>query len=197
MDNGTKDSDGEKRNYEETQKWMEVRIGDENFVLDTILEKVEKREGAPFTLINAEKIGLFGHSMGGATSVHMGRIRDDIDAVIDLEGTMLGEYVDFKDGELVYNEEPYTVPVLDINSADIDRQARALEEQEYVNFYLGERALDYHYKVVEGAGHLNFTDLPMVSPFLANMLGVGDVDAKQCIEEINDCVLEFFDLYLK
>ncbi len=196
-DNGTKDSDGEKRNYEETQKWMEVRIGDENFVLDTILEKVEKREGAPFTLINAEKIGLFGHSMGGATSVHMGRIRDDIDAVIDLEGTMLGEYVDFKDGELVYNEEPYTVPVLDINSADIDRQARALEEQEYVNFYLGERALDYHYKVVEGAGHLNFTDLPMVSPFLANMLGVGDVDAKQCIEEINDCVLEFFDLYLK
>lgn len=44
-------------------------------------------------MVDEDKIGLMGHSMGGASSVQLGRERDDIDAVIDLEGTMAGEYV--------------------------------------------------------------------------------------------------------
>lgn len=198
--NGTRDPEVEKIVYENSKEWMTIRTADENFVLDTILSMEKVGEKAPFDLINSEKIGLFGHSMGGATAVALGRLRDDIDAVIDLEGTMLGEYVDFQNGRELYNEEPYTVPVLDVNSAKVDKEAQELEQEtgiKYVNFYLAEHALDYHYEVIEGAGHLNFTDLPMISPILAKMLGVGDVNARDCIEEINDMVLQFFDHYLK
>ena len=35
------------------------------------------------------KIGLMGHSLGGASSVALGRERKDIGAVIDLDGTMI------------------------------------------------------------------------------------------------------------
>lgn len=197
--NGTRDPEVEKIVYENCREWMEIRSADENFVLDRILFFVAQsdEEEEPWKLINPDKIGLFGHSMGGATSVQMGRERDDIDAVIDLEGTMFGEYVDFKDGTEVFNDEVYTVPVLDVNSSAADEEARNLPGNGYVNFYLGERASDYHYEVIEGAGHLNFTDLPMVSPILAKLLGTGDVDAKKCIEEINQMILDFFDAYLK
>ncbi|HKM33453.1 MAG TPA: dienelactone hydrolase family protein [Lachnospiraceae bacterium] len=196
-ENGTRDPEGEAIVYGNSKVWMDIRCKDENFVLDTILEKVAQEEGGPFSLINPEKIGLFGHSMGGATSAQVGRERDDIDAVVDLEGTMFGEYVDFQNGTEVFNEEPYTVPILDVNSGDIDRQARELPGQGYVNFYVGEHATDYHYQVVEGAGHLNFTDLPLVSPFLAKMLGTGDIDARECIESTNQMILDFFNNYLK
>lgn len=198
--NGTRDPEVEKIVYENSREWIKIRSADENFVLDRILSlaaQSNETDGEPWELINSDKIGLFGHSMGGATSVQMGRERSDIDAVIDLEGTMLGEYVDFKDGTEVFNDEIYTVPVLDVNSSAVDEEARSLPGDGYVNFYLGERASDYHYEVIEGAGHLNFTDLPMVSPYLAKMLGTGEVDAKECIEQVNQMILDFFDTYLK
>ena len=50
---------------------------------------------------------------------------------------------------------------------------------------------------IAGTGHMNYTDLPLFSPFLADMLGTGDVDAKACILKMNEITLDFFDCYLK
>lgn len=196
---GTTDPEEEERNYLKYKEWMELRTADENFVLDTILSKAEKGEDGPFCRIDSEKIGLFGHSMGGASSVALGRQRDDIDAVIDLEGTMLGEYVGLKNGIELFNEEPYPVPILDVNSRAVHEAAEAqtLEGYEYVNFYVGKNAVDYREVIFNDAGHLNFTDLPLRSPILAKMLGVGKVNARTCIENVNDMVLTWFDYYLK
>lgn len=199
-DNGEYSEEGEKRIYDRSKEWMALRSADMNFVLDTVLEKVQEEEDF-FVKVDSDKIGLFGHSMGGATSVQLGRERDDIDAVIDLEGTMLGEYVDFKDGYEVYNEEPYPIPVLDVNSEAVSKQAKELNNEhpnwEYVNYYLGRNAADYREIIFRDAGHLNFTDLPNISPILAELLGVGKVDAKECIENVNEVVLIYFDYYLK
>lgn len=203
--NGTYDPETEQIVYENSREWLSLRLADENFVLDTILEKVGEGETAPFTLIDTEKIGLFGHSMGGASSVQLGRERNDIDAVIDLEGTMFGEYVGFENGIEIYNEEPYPIPLLDINSEKVHEEAIMAQQEladvcpgwQYVNFYVGEHAKNYREIIFKDAGHLNFTDLPMISPFLAKMLGVGDVDARECIGNVNEVVLAFFDHYLK
>ena len=202
-DNGADTDEAERAVYEFSKEWIEVRTGDMHFVLDTILEKAEGMEEVPFRLINTDHIGLFGHSMGGATAVQIGRERKDIDAVIDLEGTMAGEYVGFENGYELYNEEPYQVPVLDVNSKAVRDQIDALEREhadanwKYVNDYLGENAADYREVIFYGAGHLNFTDLPLFSPILAKMLGVGEVDARTCIEDVNEVVLLFFNDHLK
>ncbi len=195
-DNGTSDPEGEERVYHRSQEWMELRTADANFVLDQILSGAANAAEQPFSDIDTDKIGMFGHSMGGATAVNMGRQRDDIDAVIDLEGTMFGEYTGFENGTETFCEEPYTVPILDVNSRMIDDQIQKYGAA-YVNVYMGEHADDYHYAVVEDAGHLNFTDLPLVSPILAHMIGAGDVDARTCIEHVNELVLNFFNYYLK
>lgn len=161
----------------------------------------ETKSEKVFSFINTNKIGLMGHSMGGATAVQLGRERNDITAVIDLEGTMLGEYVGFENGYELYNEEPYPIPVLDVNSKAVREDIDTLEAEhpgwEYVNDYLGRNAADYREVIFNDAGHLNFTDLPLIAPPLAGLLGVGEVDAEECIKNVNEVVLTFFNYYLK
>jgi len=204
-DNGGEYSEeAERRQYELSNEWMELRSADMNFVLDTILEKTTV-DGIGtekvFSLIDTDKIGLMGHSMGGATAVQLGREREDITAVINLEGTMLGEYVGFENGYEIYNKEPYPMPVLDVNSQAVREDIEALEAEhpdwEYVNDYLGRNAVDYREVIFNGAGHLNYTDLPLIAPPLAAMLGVGDVDAAECLKNVNEVVLNYFNFYLK
>ncbi|MDE7121337.1 MAG: hypothetical protein K2O42_04165, partial [Oscillospiraceae bacterium] len=106
-------------------EWMAIRTADENFVLDTI--KIAKDAGSLDTawytesenvtseilkalaMTDTEAIGLTGHSIGGATAVQLGRERNDITAVVDIDGTMLGEYISCNDGKLNYNPEPYPI----------------------------------------------------------------------------------------
>ena len=198
-DNGSDDPEHDRKVYENSQKWMEVRTGDMNFVLDTIIEKCEAKEDDVYNRINLDKIGLFGHSLGGATAVAVGRQRSDIDAVIDLEGTMLGEYTGYENDEYVINDEPYMTPLLDVNSSAVYEEATKYENREYVNFYIGRNAKDFHEVIFHNVSHLNYTDLPLVAPFLAKMLGTdsSNINAKECIETVNDMVLHYFDYYLK
>lgn len=201
VDNGADTAEAEKRVYEFSLEWMELRTADMNFVLDTILEKTDEEAVGLFSAIDVEKIGLLGHSMGGATAVQLGRERKDIDAVIDLEGTMSGEYVGFENGYEIYNKTSYPVPLLDVNSKAVREQIEALKIKhqgwEYVNDYVGRNAVDYREVIFNGTGHLNFTDLPIISPVLAGFLGVGEVDAKECMNNVNEVVKIFFDYYLK
>jgi predicted dienelactone hydrolase len=190
-------------NYEEdiyntTREWMQLRTDDENFVLDTIINKcINEKDDSLFSLIDIEQIGLIGHSLGGASSAQLGRTRSDIDAVIVLDGTMLGEEVAFENGALKLNNDPYPVPLLNIYAED--HYTNSLEQvgDNYSNFNATQNAICAYETVFMDAGHLNFTDLPLFSPTLAKMLGVGTIDEKYCIETMNKVVLEFFDSYLK
>ena len=45
--------------------------------------------------------------------------------------------------------------------------------------------------------HMDYTDLPLLSPTLGNMLGSGERDTKETMTIVNSLVREFFDCYLK
>lgn len=192
------DTNHEEEIYNTTREWMKLRTDDENFVLDTILSEC-KNDGADtlFSIINTDKIGLMGHSLGGASSAQIGRTRDDVDAVIVLDGTMLGEEVAFENNSVVLNDVSYPVPLLNIYAEDHYTNARESDGDAYDNFHATQNALCAYETVFQNAGHLNFTDLPLFSPTLSKMLGVGTVDARYCIETMNKVVLEFFNSYLK
>ncbi len=193
-------------------KWMEIRTGDMNFVLDSVKEAVDDDTQVDewfveseevknaitdlLSMINTEKIGLTGHSMGGATSVTIGRTRDDISAVIDLDGTMLGEQIGYENGEYQYYEDAYPVPLMVVDNEEHYKQGDD-SGLLYVNGFILENAVESTHTYIAGSGHMNFTDLPLFSPVLSSLLGTGTVDATECVLEMNEMVLQFFDAYLK
>lgn len=191
-------TDNDKEEFACSKEWMKLRVDDENFVIDTILKSTKSADADRlFTMINTDKIGAIGHSLGGASSAQLGRARSDIDAVINLDGTMLGEELGFENGKLIFDDTSYPVPLLNIYSEFLYDRAIEMMGEGYDNFYATKNAVCAYEVVFKDAGHLNFTDLPLFSPPLAKLLGVGTVDAKYCIEQTNAIVLQFFDSYLK
>ena len=195
-----------------SSKWLTIRTADMNFVLDTVKRTKEAAECAEewfvdseetkseileiLAMTDMEKIGLMGHSLGGAASVTVGRQREDIDAVIDLDGTMLGEQLKFENGCYQYYEEAYPIPLMAIDNEEHYIQGDMLDSQ-YVNKVVLENAIDATHTYFVGSGHMNFTDLPLFSPVLASLLGTGTIDETECVIIMNDIVLQYFDYYLK
>ena len=88
------------------------------------------------------------------------------------------------------------MPLLSVSNEAHHRDGKVAGDL-YVNNIVLENAVDSHYTYFVGSGHMNFTDLPLFSPPLAAMLGVGEVDATECVITMNEIVLEYFDYYLK
>ena len=204
----------EEKIYELSHEWIELRTADMNFALDTIIEGADHNDTDSFwfadeknesevrdvlTHIDTDKIGLMGHSMGGATAVELGRTRDDIDAVIDIDGTMLGSIIGAENGSYIVDEEPYEVPLLEFENAGSYQELKELEEigYSYPNITIKYTATTYYCTYVEGTLHMDYTDLPLFSPVLAKMLGSGDVDHGHVSDTVNALEVEFYNCYLK
>ena len=207
---GSGDTVNDEQVYEITQSWMQLRTDDGNFVIDAI--KAAKASNALDAAWHAEdeqtllavlattdtgKIGYMGHSLGGATGVALGRLRDDLSAVVDIDGTALGEVVGIENDRRVPDDRPYPIPVL-ILSQQVDYDELPPDAAYVdVNKNLVENAKDGRLVSFVGAGHMDFTDLPLFSPFLASLLGTGTVNSEECLCTMNALILNWFNYYLK
>lgn len=178
-----------------THQWLDLRYADMNHALNTILMGKNIPHSVN-SMINHNKIGVFGHSLGGATAALLGRQRNDIDAVIVIDGTMIGEETIFHESEPVFESTPYPVPILNFYNEDHYNKAKSAGLS-YNNTHMSFITNNSYEVVIQGSGHLNFTDLPLFSPFLAGLLGTGTVNARECIETMNAVILKFFDSTLK
>jgi dienelactone hydrolase len=183
--------------YHLSREWLDIRIADINFVMDIISAMTADADAPLFSIIDLENIGAIGHSLGGAALAQTARERNDINAVINLDGSLLGEGIGVENGKVILNSVPYPVPLLTIYSEYFYQMALGIENEEFVNFHVHRNAEKAYEIIFKDSGHINFTDLPLFSPFLANFFGSGTVNARYCIETTNRIVLEFFDYYLK
>ncbi|ADL53022.1 alpha/beta hydrolase family protein [Clostridium cellulovorans] len=194
--------------YKLQQNWLKVRTDDINFIIDTILQKVnEGNSDKVYQLIDTSKIGLIGHSLGGAASAQVGRERNDIGAIINLDADLLGEYIGFENGRCRVNDKIYTVPILSIYSDDMKRLYEKITDPDIIipQRLILATAPNSFEVYFEGTNHMSFTDLPIVSPLLTRMIsstaknkiGKEEADKYYVIEKMNDIALEFFDCYLK
>ncbi|MDF2530531.1 MAG: platelet-activating factor acetylhydrolase, plasma/intracellular isoform [Clostridia bacterium] len=185
--------------FEITHDWLELRTADIALVIDSL--KSGKLGGSGEMLnghMDLTKIGLFGHSLGGAASAQLGRERDDVKAAIVIDGTMIGDITEINSDhkEIITNESFAKPLMLMYNSSFLEAEAKATSYLPNINAF--ESATDAAYSLcIKGSGHLNFTDLPRISPFLSKMLGIGTIDSFQGIKIVNDYSLAFFDKHLK
>jgi dienelactone hydrolase len=190
-----------------TLKWLALRTADMNFVLDTILTQAQDSSSAEvYHLIDPTKIGLMGHSIGGAEAAQVARERSDISAVINLDGDLNGEYLDFVNGTEVLNDKPFPVSILNIYTDDMTRLIDKFPNPSEV--VAAEHVLltaPHGYDVrLTGTNHFSVTDLPLVAPIFVSMMrgsvpGIIEAEADPfvTIETMNGIVLQFFNAYLK
>ncbi len=210
------DETPEEEIFELSSKWLELRTQDICFVLDEVKKAADiqalnenwfyegKEEAGEelqkaVSMADGERIGLFGHSLGGAASVNVGRIRDDIDAVIDLDGTMMGEETGYENGAYQFQDEPYPVALLSVDNEKHHIDGKSLGSY-YVNNVVIDQALDGRNTYIKGSAHFTFTDLPLFAPALAKNLEMGTtstIDDERGIRIVNEIVLMFFNHYLK
>lgn len=192
------------------RKWLKVRTEDINFVIDTIKQKAsEENSDEVYQQIDTSQIGLIGHSLGGAAAAQLGRDRKDIAAVINLDADLLGETLEVEDGRSVINKEIYPVPLLSIYSDTMKNLMDDVKETDpdlvLPQEYILDTAPNSHVVYIKGTNHLSLTDLPLVSPVLANMIN-GSTDKGsnaisenkyEVLETMNEIVLNFFNSYVK
>jgi predicted dienelactone hydrolase len=190
-----------------TLKWLSLRTADMNFVVDTILAQAKDNNSAEvYHLIDPTKIGLMGHSIGGAEAAQVARERSDISAVVNLDGDLFGEYVDFVDGAEVLNDKPFPASILNIYT---DGMAQRLDEIPNASEIVGAKHVivtaPHGYEVhLTGTNHFSVTDLPLVAPIFVSMMrssvpGISEAETDPfvTIEKMNGIVLQFFNAYLK
>jgi dienelactone hydrolase len=190
------------------KNWMQLQTTDIEFVLDTILAQAQNASsGAVYQLIDPQKIGLMGHSLGGESSAKVARQRSDIDAVVNLDADLGGEYLAYENGKYVLNDSVYPVPILTILADDMVRLLDAIPDAASVVALkhvdaTAPNAFEVH---IAGTDHQSLTDLAINSPFIVSLItstvtkagGGESADKYYVIEKMNDLILAFFNTYLK
>ncbi|OWR27261.1 dienelactone hydrolase [Saccharibacillus sp. O23] len=190
-----------------------VLTEDAEFVLDRF-EQIQSGQ-IPSLLqgkIDLAHIGIFGHSIGGATAYDTA-YDERIDAGIDLDGGLYR----------VHERGALQKPFLFLNSAsEARRLQRILEDRPYTDTELTEmgstreweeqvaagkkaelermrEAVDHGGQAlyIDGTEHLNFTDAQFVSPVFKLLGATGSISPKRADAVIDAYMLDFFDTYLK
>ena len=186
--------------YQYQAKWMEIRMGDINLVLDTALEKAESGsdELSVYRLINPDKIVLIGHSLGGSGVLGIGRTRNDISAIIALEAPFMYDVKGIEEDQFVFDQTPFPVPLLSIYS---DTGWDAMKEWDLYApnvALLDSKRSDIQNIHISGTNHLGLTDLSMLSPFLSDLFSgsMAKNEPQNTLKQINEICLEFLDNHI-
>ncbi len=193
----TEDSNNDIANsYMLYQKWMKIRMADINHIIDTFISEAKKSDYSLYSLIDPQKIGLAGHSLGGAAVLGTARGRNDISAVIVIEAPYMYDITGYAEDEFTWNTEPYDSAVMNIYS-DTGYVLIGSDNKyaQNANHLYNDGNIKYYY--VAGSNHLTLTDLVRTSPVLCRLLGGGySKPGYETLKFINEISLEFLSQFL-
>lgn len=189
-------------------------IEDVRFVLDIIHHLAKADPIGRFSeKLDLNKIGMFGHSMGGATTVNICRLDDRVKAGVSLDGPLLGGeeiITPFKKPFMFFLAED-TFQRFKIPFSDQELQKKKvnpedeLEAKKRYEFYIPHLCClmgkNVYHATLKGSAHQTFCDLPLFKrmSILLKLLDLetGTIDPLRVTTILNRYLVDFFDCYLK
>jgi predicted dienelactone hydrolase len=168
---------------------VRIRTADARFVLD----QLGRLDAGPLAgRLDLDRVGMVGHSMGGATTAEVLRIDPRVRAGINMDGIPRGQVVDSG------LDRPFLILQSD-RPGSTDASGGAHTER-----YLGRRDALLEgaraggwLAVINGARHASFTDLPLLLPPTKELEGVlGPIDPARAHTIMVDYLTAFFARYL-
>ena len=154
-----------------------------------LLDELEVRNGvvqSPWEAMDLDRIGIFGHSYGGATSVMVSYIDKRIDACISLDGWNVPIPQNVVDDGL-------NVPLLYIGRPEWDTTLN----YEKLDTLIARSSTVAEKLILDGTKHFDYSDTPYFSP-MAKKFGIsGKLPAEEILSILNGRIISFFDEYVK
>jgi pimeloyl-ACP methyl ester carboxylesterase len=191
-------------NPEATPKQVEAWAKDASFVLERMSSPAGGDSAAPARFggrIDLSRVGMLGHSLGGAAALEACRADPRFKACADLDGAPFGKVTEegLKRPTLVMRSGPV------YSDEDLARRGRTREQWEELGrkgramwsslFEKSEGVPVYSVKI-NGAGHMSFSDAPFVMPDTINRFGGRIIGARRGFDIMTHYVRDFFDKYL-
>ncbi len=143
--------------------------------------------------LDLEHIGVFGHSLGGATAAYFCHVDSRCKAGVDLDGRLFGPVIE------TGLKQPFMF-ILEGHGAAVGETGRILAQIEsmYARLPAGSRLR----LSIAGSNHFSFSDqILLKSPFLLGMMHIahalGGLDGRRGLAITSDYLCTFFDVYLK
>lgn len=131
--------------------------------------------------IENSKIGVIGHSQGGAAAGQVLLENDKILAAINLDGIQWGKMID----------TTHTKPFMHFSS---DWKNNHPNFNKYA--YRGLKSPMFYDLKLNNSGHSNFMDIPLIIK-IPQVNEAGSINVNEATEIISEVVISFFDRYLK
>jgi dienelactone hydrolase len=185
---------------QETTKAIESRVADVRFVLDQLaaLNRGDNpdHEHRPLPsglrgALDLDAVGMFGHSDGGATTAHAIHADPRITAGINLDGTL------WTPEAVAGSDRPFLL----FGRQDLD----PFEASTWAAFWKNQRGPKLQLNLT-GSQHLTFTDLAVLEPQAAPILGlspaqviagVGTINGQRAVTVERTYINAWFDMYLR
>jgi dienelactone hydrolase len=151
--------------------------------ISLVIDRLRKWNKSSFLAghMDSSKIGVFGHSQGGAAAGRALLDDDRIKAGINLDGAQWGSMVDSK------LDKPFALVSSDWSSAHPNFNEHA---------YRNGSTNDFYEAKILNSGHSNFTEIPLMAN-LSLVNEAGDINPYKAYNITTKMVLHFFDKYLK
>ena len=174
----------------ERTKQLEIRSADVRFVI-TKINHISQHdiESTFYKLIDIDKIGIFGHSFGGSTSIYSTWLDDRIDACLNLEGW-------FEPIPQEVIENGIEKPILSVSMNEW-KGFWTENNQTKMNEFIKNSSYNDLGILIEGAMHSDFADYPHLTTFSKKLGKKGILESEKMLWSINKLTLGFFDMVLK
>ena len=137
---------------------------------------------------NLNKIGVFGHSFGGGTSILASHLDSRISACLNLDGWL----------EPIPNEiisKGLNIPFCYIGQVQKNWTTAKFNEQKLNDFHNNNSNLSYIFEI-KNSEHMDYADIPYLTR-LTRMFGLSGKAGKTLTKDLNFFILGFFDQTLK
>lgn len=178
---------------------LRTRVADARFVLDE-LERLDRDRSCSLAgAFDLSKIGVYGHSFGGALAAELCLTDPRVAAGVNLDGSVFGEAVRRGFGKpfLFFAEDVHIPSDEEVAKAEGEakkRMAYLADDYRKIRFALAVQGGQWI--TIRGAMHVNFCDSPMYSPLYRWLKG-GTIRQERATQTVNAYLLSFFRRHLK
>lgn len=179
--------------YTVYKEWMDVRTRDIQFLIETL---ETESTIAFYALMELDKIGVIGHSIGGSAALCMGRVSEQNKVVVALELPFMCDIERIDGDGFFFTDTPYPIPVFSVTTDSIHDKLDTLPKHRQNYIYLAEDKPHITNLYLSHIGHFNLSDLALSSPLLTRVLnGFKTHDKQAILNELNHTILLYINTH--